>query len=197
MKMFKKIIGLPEEVILYFLSAAIVTGALFTLYAVTEQNYRLSANDPQIQVAEDITSAIADGLDPQAIQLSEKIDMTKSLSAFIIIYDKDGKPITSSGYLDNEIPVPPKGVLDYTAEHGEDRVTWKPTSGTRIAAIIRSYEGGSVLVGRSLREVESRIRSASIMIGISWIISLALLTALAILKMKKQNRPAVEGTDNS
>jgi hypothetical protein len=53
-------------------------------------------------------------------------------------------------------------VFDNAREKGENRITWEPKEGVRIAAVIKRFEGktastsGFVLAGRSLDEVEKR-----------------------------------------
>jgi hypothetical protein len=74
----------------------------------------------------------------------------------MIVYDDQGEAVASSGALHGQIPSLPAGVLDYVRENSEDRVTWQPEAGVRIAAVIVRFEGvesGFVLAGRSLREL--------------------------------------------
>jgi hypothetical protein len=66
--------------------------------------------------------------------------------------------------------------LDYVRTHGQDRVTWQPEPGVRIAAVVVRYQGaqpGFVLAGRSLREVEVREDNAELIAGVAWIFTLA------------------------
>ena len=83
------------------------------------------------------------------------VDIAGSLAPFMTIYDDSGVPIASSGHLDGALPRLPQGVLDYARAHGENRVTWQPLTGVRVAAVVTRYSGqasGFVLAGRSLRE---------------------------------------------
>ena len=71
----------------------------------------------------------------------------------------------------------PAGVLDYVKANGEDRITFQPQPGVRIAAVIVPVSGakpGFVLAGRSLREVENRIDQLNLQV------IAALLTTLAV-----------------
>jgi hypothetical protein len=66
--------------------------------------------------------------------------------------------------------------LEYVRSHGEDRVSWQPEPGVRIAAVIIRYQGaqsGFVLAGRSLREVEVREDNAEAYAGAAWVVTLA------------------------
>ena len=103
-----------------------------------QQNYRMSANDPQIQVAEDISTAVSDGsaTPDQIVSPNPTQDLASTLSSFLVIYTATGTPIGSSVVLDGKIPALPSGVADYVTLHGEDRITWQPKPGVRIAAVI-------------------------------------------------------------
>ena len=159
------------------------TIAIAAAYSLVQQDIRQSANDPQIEIAEDAAGALSSGAIPASIFLPVKIDMAKSLSPFGIVYDDSGRSIAASGSLNGIVPAVPAGVLDYARSHADDRLTWQPASGVRIAAVVKSYKAASstgfILVGRSLREVELRESSLELIAGLAWVITLA-LTLLAV-----------------
>jgi hypothetical protein len=67
------------------------------------------------------------------------------------------------------------GVFDYVRQHDQDRITWQPEPGVRIATVVAGYTGsqsGFVLAGRSLREVEKRESQAEMEAGVVWIVTL-------------------------
>src|SRR5580698_671314 len=92
-----------------------------------QQNYRQSANDPQIQIAEDVSTAINNGsATPDAIvSPTPTTDIASSLSAFVTVFSATGTPIGSSVSLNGKLPTLPSGVFDYVKLHGEDRFTWQ------------------------------------------------------------------------
>ncbi len=167
-----------------WLLVAIVTTAMSSLvYAVVQQNLRLGANDPQIQMAEDMASELSDGQAPETVIPTTKIDMAKSLAPFVIIFDNSGKALASSTTLDSQTPTIPAGVLEYAKKNGENRLTWQPKIGVRNATVVTPYTGthsGYVLVGRSLREVEERVNMLGWYVATAWISTLV-ATALVIL----------------
>jgi hypothetical protein len=131
------------------------------LYAALEQSYRQALNDPQVQLAEDGALALAAGKLPVEVvpRRSSLIDLRKSLAAFVAIYDAAGQPLESSAELGGLPPRPPSGVFDYARLHGENRVTWQPEPGTRIALVVKPVPGISgwfIAAGRNMREVEKR-----------------------------------------
>jgi hypothetical protein len=152
------------------------------IYIVGQQIYRQSANDPQIQMAEDAAAALSGGQTPGAIIGNSKVDIAISLSPYLIIFDSAGQPIASSAKLDDKTPTIPKGAFDYTKKHGQDRITWQPKAGIRQAVIIVHYEGqnsGFVLAGRSMREIETREGQLLSISIICWLI--ALFSTLVII----------------
>lgn len=155
--------------------AVVITALCGLIYLAVQQDIRQSANDPQIQISEDIADSLTAGKKLEEILPSLDIDISKSLSPFIIIFNDTGKPITSNAQLSGRIPTPPPGVFSYTKKHGQDRFTWEPKTGVRIAAVVTSFKQGSgfVLVGRSLREVEKREDRLFKHVGLAWGISLA------------------------
>jgi len=165
--------------------AAIVTGLSGLLYAAVQQDLRQSANDPQIQMAEDTAAKLADGQQVQNVVPSEKVDIANSLAPYVIVFDATGKPIASSVQLNGQTPTIPSGVFDYVRQNGEDRITWQPQSGVRSAIVVTQFKGpnsGFVLAGRSLREVEIREDDIMHLILLGWIaILLVTLFATAIL----------------
>lgn len=163
----------PTIAMVWLPIAAVATITIFFAYAVGQQVYRMSANDPQIQLSEDGATAIANGADALSVVPTNAVSLTKSLSPFVVVYNAGGQPIAANGYLNGAMPTPPAGTLTYAASHGQDRFTWQPRSGNglRIAAVVTAVNGGKsgyVLAGRSLAEVESRIANLTTMMLGAW-----------------------------
>ena len=154
-------------------------------YATVQQNYRQSANDPQIQIVEDVIAAIAGGQKPEEmLGTNTKTDIAKSLTVFVVIYDTAGKPIASTAQLDGKDPIVSKGVLDVAKTKGENRISWQTKENVRSAIVVKPYEGtssGFVLVGRSLREIEQRENQLTMMVIIAWAISLVTTLLVVIV----------------
>jgi hypothetical protein len=149
-----------RAVIKQWIPLAIVIIALSgMLYLIPQQILRQGANDPQIQQAEDAAAALAKGANPKTVVPQATIDIAQSMAPFRMVLDESGRPLTWSGELHGLPPTLPDGVIDYVKHHGEDRITWQPEAGVRLAAVIVKVEGvnpGFVLAARSLREVEVR-----------------------------------------
>jgi hypothetical protein len=172
------------HIFINWLIVALVTSAFCCLvYATVQQTLRQGANDPQIQMAEDIANSLENGESAASVIPTNQVDLSSSLGTFVILFDDLGNQTASSGVLHGQNPVLPGGVLDYTRRHGEDRITWQPERGVRIAAVVTRYNGvksGFVLVGRSLREVEKRIDQITLFCGVTWLLTLSLAFILII-----------------
>jgi len=155
-------------------------------YVLAQQVLRMSANDPQIQMAEDAAAALSAGQSLESIVPTNKIDIAISLAPYLAVYDDAGKPLASSGLLHNQIPSLPSGVFDYVRANGENRITWQPEPGVRSAIVVTRISGarqGFVMAGRSLREVEVRENTALQLAMLGGIMTVGgLLIVIAVLE---------------
>lgn len=168
----------------------LITVGAGVIYAVVQQDLRQSANDPQIQIAEDTAALLGKGVPPEAIiSPSYPVDVSNSLATFANIYDSSGKVLIASGNVDGQPLILPSGVSTYLASHHEDRITWQPEKGVRLAMVGVSYSSASssglIIVARSLREVERREDLLEVIVGCGWLISVLLVTAGSYLWTKK------------
>lgn len=152
--------------------AITITGMCFIVFVAVQQNFRQSANDPQIQMAEDAAAALSNGATAYSVLPLQHVDIAASLAPFMVIYDNAGKPIASNGTLHGHMPTMPHGVLAYAEAFGENRLTWEPESPLRIATAMvpfrNNQSAGFVMAGRSLSEVESRIHKLALMVFVVW-----------------------------
>jgi hypothetical protein len=155
--------------------AFVVTVLCGFTYAGIQQVYRNSADDPQIQMAEDAAAAIGAGATPASAAGTGAVDADTSLAPFVIVYSAARRPVAGTGRLGGVLPTPPPGVFDAATAMGRDRFTWQPPSGVRIATVVIPVEGGRgwVLAGRSLREAERRVDQLGWMALAAWAVALA------------------------
>ena len=71
--------------------AAVITLFCGLIYATVQQSYRMDANDPQIQMAEDTARALESGQPASSLVPSGKVDIAQSLAPYLIIYDTNGQ----------------------------------------------------------------------------------------------------------
>jgi hypothetical protein len=60
------------------------------------------------------------------------VEMKRSLSPFLIVYNDQGQALASTAQLDGQTPTPPAGIFEYVRTHGEERVSRQPERGLRI-----------------------------------------------------------------
>ncbi len=168
-----------------WLPFAVVTTAFCGLAFVTvQQVQRQDANDPQIQMAEDAAAALNRGEKVVAVLPTTQVEMSESLAPFVEIFDENGKSVASSGLLHGTMPDYPTGALDSAKVSGENRVTWQPASDVRIASVAVPYDGGYVMAGRNLREVEKRESQTQLFAGMTWVLTLvATLVVIALSEL--------------
>jgi hypothetical protein len=169
--------------------AVLATGLCGLVYLCVQQALRAGANDPQIQLAEDAAAALSRGAAPASVLPASAapgglVDVASSLAPFVMVFDAQGALLASSGQLHGRPPALPRGVLEYARDPDEDRVTWQPEPGVRIASIVTAYGGaapGYVLAGRSLREVEKREDQALTYAALAWAVCLAATLAAVVI----------------
>lgn len=170
----KKVLNFPFNISLFLILSIVITVLCALVFVSVQQVYRQSANDPQIQLSEDMARYLAEGKDVKAVMPPMKVDVSKSLVWIVTVYDAAGAVVESNAMLDGQVPVLPAGVLENAKQKGQNRVTWEPKEGVRIAAVVTAYDGGYVLAGRSLRETEDRIEMLGKKVFIGWVVALGL-----------------------
>ena len=154
---FERLLVLIKPSIFYLAALAVVTAVCLLVYLEVQQSLRRAADDPQTQMAEDAASALAQGRRPSFGE--ERIEIARSLAAYLMIFDNQGMLVSTNAVLDGHTPMLPPGVFDWVKRNGEDRISWQPRQGLRSALVVvgvPSPNGGFVAAGRSLREVERR-----------------------------------------
>ena len=161
------------KIVFTWIPLAVLTTCLCGIvYLAVQQDYRQSANDPQIQMAEDTAIKLTRGTFsfPQ-----QNVDIDQNLSPFMMIFNSNGQVTSSQAYLDGATPTIPQGVFETTKAKGETRFTWQPKTGVRIATVVVATPVGYVLAGRNLREVEKRETMLFQEVVLGWITTLIIL----------------------
>lgn len=184
---------------LWLTTVILVTGGAVLIDLTVQQNYRQGANDPQIQLAEDLGNQLKNQV--VACNHLRPTDITSTLAPFVDIYNTDGSPVdfclpavqnlASVGQINNHLPTLPSGVFNFARDHGSAHFTWQPTAGQRFAAVVSYYHGdnfGYVLAARNLRDVETREHSLDQIMLLAWIVGFVVTSAgflLAAQTIKK------------
>lgn len=106
-------------------------------------------------------------------------DWLNSTSIFTVLYDASGHALTGNATLHGALPQPPPGIFNVIQQRGEDKVTWQPQPGIRVALTGRPMpNGGFVLAGQSL--LPSEARTASFYSLLRWIWAFAMLACCSL-----------------
>lgn len=177
---------LSRIVISWFPLAVATTLICGLIYIVAQQNYRQSLNDPQIELAENAALEIEQGASVGSVVPQQKVNIAQSLTPWLAVYSASGTLLSWSGTLNGAPLTMPEGVFDTSTWHksaedffpvyvpaNEDRFTWQPQNGVRQAVVLVQTNGGIfVASGRNMREIENRIGTLTLMVGIGWIVTL-------------------------
>jgi hypothetical protein len=181
---------LAHPVFLYTTALALILTLWGFPAAMTLQSaIRSAADQPQIQMAQNYASDLTSGKLATDLIPTGHLDLSTSLEPFVILFDAEGHPIHSNGYINDAVPTPPPGVFAYLRTHPTDKFTWQPQPGLRIAAVAQRIDGahpGFILVGRSLtlvQQQENQLRRGTF---ITWFSLMALLIGGAALLNRAQ-----------
>lgn len=159
-------------------AALLVTMLSGLIYVSVQQSHRSGANDPQLQIARDISERLKNNQSIDQLMAGDTVEISKSLAVFKVLYNMNGEPIQSNGLLDGKLPKIPKGVFDFTPKKGENVLTWQPRKGVRMAMVVESVQSqgiGFVAAGRSLKETEKRVGNLTTMLFIGWLACLGVI----------------------
>ncbi|MEX1995285.1 MAG: hypothetical protein WD887_00710 [Candidatus Saccharimonadales bacterium] len=164
-------------------SATLVLGAA---YGMVQQSTRLAANESPLAAIQSAKTLIEKGAAPESAVPNANINIRTNDNLFIIVTDREAKLLAGSAFLDDRVPLPPRGVFDYTKTHGLDKVTWEPAAGVRLATVVSTYKTASgsegfIVVGQSLRSVEERIKTSTLVAVAAWLAAIAWATLVLLL----------------
>ena len=155
--------------VLWLIVMFLVTFTCSLVYLVAQQSLRLGANELPSQLAIETLIKLQNGQSVNDAIPTEKVDISKSLNAFVMVYDSNKSLSATSGIMDNNDPVYPKGVFDSVDLKSESRITWQPEVGLRFATVAIKYSNGYIVAGRSLTETEKLIAKLSELVFIAWL----------------------------
>jgi len=164
-----------SDLLLYAAAAIIITILCGVIYVTVQQSHRSGANDPQLQIARDISNRLKNNQPVDQLMGTDTIEISNSLAVFTALYDDNGDPVQSTGLLGGQLPKIPRGVFNYAKQHGENVLSWQPQRGVRMATVVEAVQShgiGFVAVSRSLNEVEKRVNNLTTMVFLGWIASI-------------------------
>lgn len=180
--------------------AALATVLAGLVFGTVQADIWRSANDPQVQLAEDAAARLDAGAAPRSVVPPGVVDMVRSPAPYTIVFDSSGRPLASSALLHGKVPAPPQSAFAVVRGGGQDLMTWTPAQGVRMAAVLVSYKGGYVLAGRSLSSIEQREAGLRLLALAGWLAALVatgvatLVAAIYLSRLERTlTRPAPGG----
>jgi hypothetical protein len=147
----------------------LVTFTCSIVYLTSQQSLRLGANGLPAQLAVETSIKLNEGQIVKSAIPTQKVDISKSLNAFVMVFDKNKNLIDTSGIMGGSTPTYPEGVLENVDKNGENRVTWQPETGLRFATVAIKFDHGYIVAAQPLLETEKLIGSIGNVVLISWL----------------------------
>jgi hypothetical protein len=166
----------------------VVTSIIFgTIYVVTQQLDRLSANDDPLRLASQVAAELREG-QSSTINAQPHVDLGRSLALFVVVENSQGSATAGSGYLKNRLVSLPTGVLSNAAKSGRDDVTWQPAPGLRFATVTVKVGDQFVSAGQSLQPSEDRDNTFLQLIGFGWLAAMVVICGCLLWMRRVESR---------
>jgi hypothetical protein len=167
--------GTRWQTLVQWMLPIVVTSIIFgTIYVVTQQLDRLSANDDPLRLASQVAAELREG-QTTTVNSQPHVDLERSLALFVVVENSQGSPTSGSGFLKNQLVSLPTGVLSNAAQTGRDDVTWEPEHGLRFATVTLKVGDQFVSAGQSLAPSEDRDNTFRQLIGFGWLASMIVI----------------------
>ncbi|HEV8403834.1 MAG TPA: hypothetical protein VGQ31_12470 [Candidatus Limnocylindrales bacterium] len=171
--------SLRRAVAFFLPSAAALTLAIGLTYVAVQQDLRIGADEIPQRLAEDAIRALDANADPATVVGAGPVGIETSLDPFTAVYDSQGTLLASNGALDGRSLAVPRGIQRSAEATGRDAVTWQPRQGVRVAVVALPWHGGTVVAGRSLRSIETRIDQIGALLLLGWLMGSAIVAGMA------------------
>ncbi len=135
---------------------AFVTMIFVSMYGLLHIMNRSFANDMPLLLATQ-GAKIVDAYGVNAVN-TQPTDLANNPVPFIVVYDKNSKPLAGTGYLKDKPAQMPVGVINHATPGKPHAVTWAPRKDIRIASVTVKAKDYYIVGGQSLKATESRDR---------------------------------------
>ena len=161
----------------------LITIVFASMYGLVQQQGRLMANDMPQLLATQAAKQLDAGFGLTSIQMGAT-DLANNPVPFVIVYDKKGKPVAGSGYLDKKLAVMPAGVVNHAKPGEPHAVTWAPRPGVRIASVTVAAKDYYVVGGQSLKMTEKRAQRLLLLTLLGYAASLFVVVAVRFCRCR-------------
>lgn len=181
-----------KVVVYWLIFMFFVTFTCSLMYLVAQQSMRLSANEAPEQLAVATKLKLQSGKNPDSMIPADKVNISKSLDSFFMLFDHNKKIMASSGVMGDSNPSFPQSVLNNVSQSHEDRITWQPEPGLRFATVALKFSNGYIVAAHSLQETENVIGEITTLMFSLWLACLVVSVTLlfVILRFIKRTTKA-------
>lgn len=173
----------------WLFGALVLTAVFGTIYKVGQISLESTLYDPLTYEAVDkawATAITAEKDGRLKAPFSSQVDVEKTQSSFLTVYNKDKKVVGSSGVLDENTPQLPSEFLDNTNPFVRNYFSWEPKPGVHLAGVtVSAGNYGYVLAGRSMSETDRHLDRLTKTVIVGWLASLILLGVSLVIDRKK------------
>lgn len=162
----------------------LTTLAFGTMFALVQQQARLQANDMPQLLATQAAKQLDAGYGLQSINMGAT-DLANNPVPFVVVYDKKGKAVGGSGYLDKKLALMPAGVVNHAKPGEPHAVTWAPRSDIRIASVTVAAKDYYVTGGQSLKMTENHTRRLLLLTLLGYVASLCIIVAVRFCRCRR------------
>lgn len=155
--------------IVWVVAMFLITFSCSLIYIVAQQSLRLGANLAPEQLVVEMAAKLDKTQNVQSVLPASQVDISKSLNAFVMIFDDNKELKGTNAVIGTDIPGYPTGVLAHVSSGKEDRVTWQPQQGFRFASVAMKYDHGYIVAAISLRETEALIGTIGSLVLLAWL----------------------------
>lgn len=197
MKNLQQALNTYRTVVIFVTLVLLITVIFGAIFGTGQQVLRGDSDYPQVEVVQQVQGIIEQGVPLDVIVNSEEaINLEESMSLFVMIFDKDKNLVSSSAKIGEQSPTPPSESFDIAKSKGENKFTWQPQDGVRLAAVLKPVgDKAFVLAGKSLKETDKRVQTLGVFTLIGWAVSIVLALLLTLAIKPKQSLAIIEETN--
>lgn len=197
MKNLQQALNTYRTVVIFVTLVLILTVIFGSIFTIGQQVLRGDSDYPQVEVIQQVEGIIKQGVPLDVIVNSEEaIDLESSMSLFVMIFDKDKNLVGSSAKIGGQSPTPSAENFDLAKSKGENRFTWQPEKGVRVAAVLKPVgDNAYVLAGKSLKETDKRVKTLAVYTLIGWASAIILSVLLTLAIKPRQSLAIIEETN--
>lgn len=181
-----------------FLTLVLLISVIFVAICVSARTvFRQNANDPQVEVTDQVASIVRQGVPLDAIVSgAEQIDLATSKALFVVVYDGDRNLVGSSATFNGDNPQIPGDALDKAKQAEDYRFDWQPDNGLKFGLVAKAIDDQAfVVAGRSLTEMENRAAALHLPLWIGWVAAVLVALLLTALIRPLRSIAIVEETN--